>query len=353
LVPEIVFAIPGDLATPTGGYRYDRRVIELLPEFGWNVRHLALPGDYPAPSRRSLVETERLFAATPSDALLLIDGLAFGAMPSELIDRAHRKIVALVHHPLALETGLKPERAEALLRSERAALARTTHVIATSSSTVALLVHDFDVPVDRVSVAEPGTDCAPRARGSDGPPRLLSVGAVTMRKGYDTLIAALALIADLAWESRIAGSLDRDPDAAAALSAAIGRAGLDRRVRLLGSLDEQALAAEYDRARLFVLPSHFEGYGMAFAEALARGLPVVGCAGSAVSATVPAETGILVPPGDAQALAEALRQLLADPSELARRSEAAWKHSQHLPRWRDTAAKFAQALAQAHAGAFA
>jgi glycosyltransferase involved in cell wall biosynthesis len=353
LVPEVVFAIPGDLATPTGGYRYDRRVIELLPEFGWNVHHLALPGDYPAPSRRSLEETERLLAATPSDALLFIDGLAYGAMPSELIDRVRRKIVALVHHPLALETGLKPERAEALLRSERTALARAARVIATSSSTAALLVRDFDVPVDRVSVAEPGTDRAPRARGSDGPPRLLSVGAVTMRKGYDTLVTALAQIADLAWESRIVGSLDRDPTAAAALRDKIGRASLERRVLLLGSFEEPALAAEYDRARLFVLPSHFEGYGMAFAEALAHGLPVVGCAGGAVSATVPAETGILVPPGDAHALAEALRRLLADPSELARRSEAAWKHAERLPRWRDTTAKIAQALTRAHTGTFA
>ncbi|MDO8533207.1 MAG: glycosyltransferase, partial [Xanthobacteraceae bacterium] len=193
-MPEVIFAIPGDLATPTGGYRYDRRVIELLPEFGWNVRHLALPGDYPAPSRRSLEETERLLAATPSDVLLFIDGLAYGAMPSELIDRVRRKIVALVHHPLALETGLKPERAEALLRSERTALARAVRVIVTSSSTAALLVRDFGVPANRISVAEPGTDRTPRAHGSDGPPRLLSVGAVTMRKGYDTLVTALAEI---------------------------------------------------------------------------------------------------------------------------------------------------------------
>jgi glycosyltransferase involved in cell wall biosynthesis len=170
-----------------------------------------------------------------------------------------------------------------------------------------------------------------------------------MRKGYDTLVAALALIADLAWESRIVGSLDRDPAATAALGDAIGRAGLDRRVRLLGPLDEQALAAEYDQARLFVLPSHFEGYGMAFAEALAHGLPVVGCAGGAVSATVPVEAGILVPPGNAPALAEALRLLLADPSELARRAEAAWIHAERLPRWRDTAAKVAHALDAARA----
>ena len=109
---EVVFAIPGDVDTPTGGYRYDRRVIDELRALRWDVKPLRLPGDFPAPSEASLQETERLFAAVPVDALLLVDGLAFGALPASLLDRVPRKYVALVHHPLGLETGLAPERAE-------------------------------------------------------------------------------------------------------------------------------------------------------------------------------------------------------------------------------------------------
>jgi glycosyltransferase involved in cell wall biosynthesis len=349
-VPDVVFAVPGDLNTPTGGYIYDRRVIELLPEFGWRVRHVELPADYPAPSKASLEETARLLGKKSADTLVVIDGLAFGAMPVETINRIDGRIVGLVHHPLALETGVSRERADYLARTERAALARTVHVIVTSPATAELLARDFGVPRGRISVAEPGTEAAPRARGDDGPPRLLSVGSVTARKGYDVLITALAQIADLAWESRIVGSLERDPEAPKALRGAIARAKLGDRVALLGSLDEQALAGEYDRARLFVLPSHFEGYGMAFAEALARGLPIVGCAGGAVTSTVPADAGVLVPPGDADALAAVLRRLLSDPAELQRRADAAWRHAQQLPRWRDTAAKFARALDTALAG---
>jgi glycosyltransferase involved in cell wall biosynthesis len=176
---------------------------------------------------------------------------------------------------------------------------------------------------------------------------LLSVGSVTARKGYETLIAAFALIADLPWQSRIAGSIDRDKETLRIVREAISRAGLGDRVALTGSLSDDALAREYDSARLFVLPSHFEGYGMAFAEALARGLPVVACAGSAVSTTVPADAGILVPPGDPAALAGALRKLLTDPVELARRADAAWHHAGRLPRWSDTARKFAQGLERA------
>jgi glycosyltransferase involved in cell wall biosynthesis len=173
---------------------------------------------------------------------------------------------------------------------------------------------------------------------------------VTLRKGFDVLVEALAQIADLSWESRIVGSLDRDSAAAKTVGEAIGRTKLQGRVRLLGALDQRALAVEYDQARLFVLPSHFEGYGMAFAEALARGLPVVGCTGGAVASTVPADAGVLVPPGNANMLAETLRRLLTDPTELSRRADAAWRHAQRLPRWHDTARKFARALDVASQG---
>jgi glycosyltransferase involved in cell wall biosynthesis len=349
LVREVVFAIPGDPDTPTGGYRYDRRVIDELRAQHWNVKPLRLPGDFPAPSPASLAETERLLAATPVDALVLVDGLAFGAIPAALLERVPRRYVALVHHPLGLETALARARADELLRTERAALARAVRVIVTSKPTAALLFRDFGVAKEKIAVAEPGTDPAPRARGSQGPPILLSVGVINPRKGYDTLVAALAKIADLPWQSRIAGSMQRDPAATAVLQQAIAAAGLGDRVSLLGTLDEHALAEEYDRATLFVLPSHFEGFGMAFTEAMARGLPVIAGNAGAAPATVPADAGMLVTPGDADALARALHVLLTDAGERGRRADAAWRHAQHLSRWRHTAAAVAAALTEASA----
>jgi glycosyltransferase involved in cell wall biosynthesis len=346
-VPEVAFAVPGDLNTPTGGYIYDRRVIELLPHSGWQVRHIELPGDYPAPGNTSLQKTEQLLAALSRGMLLVIDGLAFGAMPAALVDRIKQRIVALVHHPLAKEAGIAAARAADLARSERAALARAIHVIVTSDSTADLLVREFEVPAEKISVAEPGTEPARRARGADGPPRLLSVGSVTAHKGFDVLMRALAQISDLPWQSRIVGSLDRDPAMVTVVRDAAASAPLTGRIVLRGALDQGALAEEYDAARLFVLASHFEGYGMAFAEALARGLPIVACAGGAVTSTVPADAGLLVPPGDTDALAAALRRLLSNPAELARRAEAAWRHAERLPRWRETAQKFAAALDRA------
>jgi glycosyltransferase involved in cell wall biosynthesis len=343
-VREAFFATPGDLSTPTGGYRYDRRVIEGLTKLGWTIRLLGLPGDFPTPSAASLKQTEELLASTPPRAAILFDGLAFGAISAEIVARVPRRYVALVHHPLALETGLSKERAAALHENERATLTHACAIVVTSASTKELLTADFAVAPARITVAEPGTEPARRSVGSGGAPVLLSVGAITPRKGFRVLVEALSDIATFDWHCRLVGSFDRDVNETAALKRLIDARNLPGRITLLGALEEDRLEAEYDRATLFVLPSHFEGYGMAFAEALAHGLPIVACAGGATASTVPGTAGVFVPAGDAAALAAALRRLLTEPAELKRRADAAWAHAQHLPRWRDTAVKISAVL---------
>ena len=123
------------------------------------------------------------------------------------------------------------------------------------------------------------------------------------RKGYDVLLAALAELKDLRWRLTIAGDRTRDPAAAARLDADIAALGLADRVTAAGAVSGERLAALYAGADLFVLPSRFEGYGMAFAEAMAHGVPVIGTTAGALPQTIPPGTGILVPPDDVPALA--------------------------------------------------
>src|SRR5262245_28127009 len=115
-----VFAIPGDINLPTGGYMYARRVLALLPQAGIEVRHLELPGSFPAPSAPDLAETVRRLESVTDVAAVMIDGLAYGAMPAEVIRRARVPIVALVHHPLCLEAGLTEARQRELRALEQA-----------------------------------------------------------------------------------------------------------------------------------------------------------------------------------------------------------------------------------------
>src|SRR6185503_11127611 len=130
----------------------------------------------------------------------------------------------------------------------------------------------------------PGTDPAPVARGSphasdeDAELTMLCVATLTPRKGHDILFRALAALPHRHWRLRCAGSLDRDPALVRQLIARLRHEGLEDRVDLLGDLDAERLGVEYDRSDLFVLSTRYEGFGMAVAEALARGLPVVSTA---------------------------------------------------------------------------
>src|SRR6202011_3648696 len=109
-----------------------------------------------------------------------------------------------------------------------------------------------------------------------------------------------------------AGGLDRDPATTSRIRALVRELALDDRVALAGDMDADQLAIEYDRADLFVLPTLYEGYGMAVAEALARGLPVISTATGAIPELVGARAGIVVPPGDLTAFSAALSCVLGD-----------------------------------------
>ena len=103
----------------------------------------------------------------PAGRTIVVDGLALGVLPEAASQLAGRNpLLALVHHPLALEWGLSAEQAEALRASERAALARRNGVIVTSAATARLVVSDYGVPAERITVARPGSDPVPLAQGS-------------------------------------------------------------------------------------------------------------------------------------------------------------------------------------------
>ncbi len=198
----------------------------------------------------------------------------------------------------------------------------------------------------RIAVGAPGTDPAPRAIGGAeyGVPSLLCVATVTPRKGHAVLLDALAGLRDRPWRLHCAGSLARDEATAAAVREATVRHGLADRVVWHGEVDAARLDALYAQADLFVLPSFHEGYGMALAEALARGLPVVSCAAGAIVDTVPATAGVLVPPGDAVALRAALRRVMADAAWRASLAAGARGAGARLPGWPAAVVRFAAVL---------
>jgi glycosyltransferase involved in cell wall biosynthesis len=218
------------------------------------------------------------------------------------------------------------------------------HIVVTSPTTAQTLIDDFSVPADKIMVAVPGTDAAPRAKGTGKPLQLLSVGSVVPRKAFDVLVHALAPLAELDWRLSIVGAMDRSPEALATLEDAIAQAGLEHRVTLVGPAKQRELDVHYDAADIFAMPSLYEGYGMVLAEAMARGLPIVCTTGGAAASTVPDAAGIKVPPGDIEAFSDAVGRLIADPELRRQMADAAWTAGQALPRWEATARQIAEVL---------
>jgi glycosyltransferase involved in cell wall biosynthesis len=315
-----------------------------LPKYGLTVDHLPLPGSFPHPSAADLTTTVHTLARLPTDAVILFDGLAFSALPVEIVRNIRQPIVAIVHHPLSFEPGPSAGRQRELKASEIAALAFAKTVVVSSPTTRTVLSQEFGVSTEHIVIAVPGTIEVPRAHSSGSTPSLLSVGAISPRKGYDILIDALARIAERPWQATIVGTRERDPATAAAIASTISERKLSRRIAMAGQVDDQRLSELYDQADLFVLSSRYEGYGMVLAEALARGLPIVTTTGGAAAETAPDGTALKVPPGDAVALASAIARMLDEPTLRRRIADESWRVGQTLPGWDQTTAIIANVL---------
>jgi glycosyltransferase involved in cell wall biosynthesis len=344
---RLALLVPGPLDQLTGGYLFARRIVEGLRARGDEIAVIELRGEFPNADAAARRSAQTALGALPNGAAAVIDGLALLGFRDCLAAEARRlKLIGFIHHPLADETGLGESDAAALRAAEQNLLPRLCGAVCPSRVTAEALQR-YGLAADRIAVTPPGTTkpatIAPRDV-EHRPLRLLSVATITPRKAHRVLIEALATLDRDAWRLDCIGSTTRDPACVAALRRAIAADGLESNVRLLGERPPAQLGAAYDDADLFVLPSFHEGYGMAFAEALAHGLPIVATHAGAIPDTVPESAGILVPPGDAPALAAALNRVLTDRALRARLSDGASRAGRALPDWPQAVAGWRDAV---------
>ena len=344
---NIALLVPGPLDAISGGYGYDRRIVAGLRALGHQVRVVELPGRHPWPDSDAVEGARAALESLPAGTRVVVDGLGLPSFAHAIESLERRGAVGLIHHPTALEHGNPGPVRDALREAERAIFPRLARVITTSQPTARRLPEEFGVEPGRIGTVEPGTDSAARCAGSGGEGcAILSVGALIPRKGHDVLLRAVATLPDLEWTLTIAGG-EREPAHANGLRALAEEAGIAQRVTFAGEVDDAELDVLWARSDVFALATHWEGYGMAVAEALARGLPVAVTAGGAVADLVPVEAGVVSPPSDVTSFGKALRRLIFDTELRAEMADAAWAAGQLLPRWEDRAAAFAVELERA------
>lgn len=342
--------VPGPFDAISGGYIYDRRMVEGLRALGERVEVVELPGQHPSPDPAAEDGARAALAALPADARIVIDGLGLPAFLPLAQDLSERRAVALIHHPTALEHGFTDAARTVLKAKERALFAACARLICTSPLTARRVAEEFAADAARIGVVEPGTEDAPRAAGSGGPGcAILSVGTLVPRKGHDVLLRALARLTDLEWSLTIVGDERRDSVHAHGLRALAEDLGIATRVTFAGEATGDALEALYHGADLFALATRWEGYGMVAAEAMARGLPLAITAGGAIAEVVAEGAAIVSPVDDVMSLSKGMRRPIYDTALRAEMAQASWQGGQRLPRWAAQAQAFRSELDKARA----
>ncbi|HKO52628.1 MAG TPA: glycosyltransferase family 4 protein [Polyangiaceae bacterium] len=327
---RVAWVIYGSLDQVSGGYIYDRLVVERLRALGDSVTILSLdPNGAQLPS----LAGNRYDVVLGDELCFRKLGPLFRSAPAEL------RRVLLIHHLTAWEhaPGVKRDQ---LLALEKAAIDAADACIATSQVTAERLQHER--LTRGALVAEPGADRFERPatadRESSGSPlRILFMGNIAPRKRVLELAKAFAGLSTEHAELVLAGA-EISPAYALEVRAVVAQAELTNRVHWLGSLADAGVAEQLSMADVLVLPSTLEGYGMVLSEALWSAVPIiaarVGAAEQLVSRT---SAGLLYEPDDANGLGAALASFVADRDLRGRLRRAAWLAVEHLPRWQDTA----------------
>ncbi len=345
--------LPGDIddpLRPSGGNVYDRQTCRGLAAIGWSVHEHSVPGGWPSPDEAALAGLAGALSGIADGELVMLDGLVASAAPEEMASEADRlRLVVLVHMPLG-ESSHGGSVTEIRVR-ERLALSAAAVVVTTSEWTRQWLLDHYALPGSRVRVAEPGVERADLAPGTPSGGELLCVGAVTPAKGYDVLLAALATVMDLDWRLVCVGSLDLDPGFVDHLRIAAKESGIADRVCFTGPLTGTDLDNRYAAADVLVLASRAETYGMVVTEALARGLPVIATTVGGVPDALGRELdgtrpGVLVPPDNAPALAQALRGWLLNSDGRQVLRSAAQERRSTLSDWSQTSLTLSRVLAE-------
>ena len=358
---RLLFVIYGSLRQISGGYLYDRKVVEFSKERGVEVDCLELPrcAYLLCPFHFFYSPLRRLFGRSPSGDYdcIIIDELTH---PSVFLPLSRRRrpgtpVVVLLHH-LKIQ-----ERIGFFLKvvarwMERSLLRNCDRIIVNSRTTrdsVGELIHS----IEGIDICPPGSDTLvlnpeaeetrsgePARAARQRPVRLLITGNIIPRKGHDLLIRMLADLADLNWELRVVGAAV-DPGYKRRVDRLVRRYDLVDRVCYTGVLSGGDLSREYLEADVFVFPSRYEGFGISLAEAIRAGLAFIAFSSGAIP-EVSGGRGLLIAEGDLESFQRQLERLISDSEFREQNAGISRSLAADLPTWDETGERFLRAIEQ-------
>ena len=350
---RVGLVIYGPLETVSGGFLYDRKLVDFLRRSGDHVEIISLR--WRSYAANLLDNWSRVVGSRLRERdvdVMLQDELCHPSL-FWLSRRPQRyPTVSVVHHLRSSER--RPEWSNRLYRWVETRYLRSVDGYVYNSEATRASVEAL-VTEERPSVtAHPGGDqLRPNVTAAEvearamapGPLRVVFVGNVIQRKEPHTLIAALARLPREDFRLDIVGSHTFDPDYVRAIRRQVSAAGMDSQVALAGPLLAEALAERLRASHVLAVPSSHEGFGIAYVEGMGAGLPAIATtAGGASEIIEHGGNGFLVAPGDVEALSRHLSELGRDRDRLARMGVQALESYANHPTWDDTASRIRQFL---------
>ncbi len=348
----VTFFVPGNFPATTGAIVFDTRLAAELRALGHEVTIIPVMGAHPMPDAAARASAAGLWQAhqgqTPAPGTAVIDGFCLYAFDGLEQSLRAAGAIGLVHHLMSLEPQLPQAERDAFAAIEQRILPQLARIVVPGETTRGRLTAALGLPAATVTVVTPGMPDAGRSTGSGARGcQLLAIGSLIPRKGHDTVLRALAGLGDLDWTLTICGDDGIEPAHAAELRALAESAGLAGRVVFAGACAPAQLESLWQAADIFVSGSCFEGYGMAVAEAVRRGLPLAVTHGAAATEVIPLEGSVIVEPGDHVQLAKGLRRLIFSAPLRQELAEAAWQAGRAFPNWAEQGRRFAELLPHA------
>jgi len=309
----IHFLIPGDINTLTGGYVYDKNIIEGLIKSGYTVNVHQLSNDFPFPSEENLKKCEAIYKSIPNGNPVFIDSLAFGPIHNILLMYQNKNpVIAIIHLPLTKNPNFSRAEREQFFLPEQNALKLANKIVAVSEFTKQIII-DYGIETSKIEVITPGVFKMPKKQSyPDNPEKILCVGSYLPGKGQLLLVRALAKLKHLCWTLNMFGIQNFDLPYVQKIQTEIIAEHLDERIFINPPISGDKLTKAYLNADLFILPSFFENFSMALNDALNYGIPVITTDGGGIPLSVPKNMGIIIPKGNETDLKQTIENVLTD-----------------------------------------
>lgn len=327
----------------TGGYAFNFRMARALRNAGHSVsivHYSTLPRSIRGSRLLGTLFLPFSSALRSKDLIIISKSYSFMPLLRTVLPLFRTPVLYMVHHLQWHDSSGKPSRTRRAL--VRWFVSAGDRVWVNSESTAAD-VSELGIPRERMAVIPPGFDAFafPEYSRRPLPVRILTVGSICPRKDQMTLVRSCALLEGTDFELHILGDETQDPVYSASVRREVEKLGLGPRTFFHGHLPMEELHGFYGKAHLLANLSRWEGYGMAVAEGLYAGLPVVAAdAGAVPELITDGIEGYLVPPGDADSCAERLSLLISDAALREQMSASAIRRAERLYRWTDTEREF-------------